>query len=77
MNYLYILGWGISGSLSGSFIWIMTKDLIKKINNEPIEYNPKIINPGFLFGFLAGSMHGYLGGIPIIYYMLSNNDKLK
>ena len=51
MNYLYILGWGISGSLSGSFIWIMTKDLIKKINNEPIEYNPKIINQDFYLDF--------------------------
>ena len=70
MNYLYILGWGISGSLSGSFIWIMTKDLIKIINNKPIKYNPKIINLGFLFGFLAGSIHGYLGGVPLIYYIL-------
>ena len=71
MNYLYILGWGFLGSLSGSLIWIITKDLIRIINNKPIEYNPKIINPGFLFGFLAGSCHGYLGGIPIIYYILS------
>ena len=70
MNYLYILGWGISGSLSGSFIWIMTKDLIRIINNKPIEYKPKIINPGFLFGFLAGLWNGYLGGVPFIYYIL-------
>lgn len=61
MNYLNITSWGLTGALSGSFIYILAKDLIKRRGDrEIIDYDPNIINLGFAVGFLLGSLHGYL-----------------
>ena len=72
MNYLNITSWGLTGALSGSFIYIVTKDLIKKGEERVImDYDPNIINPGFAVGFLLGSLRGYLE-MPLICYVLSS-----
>jgi hypothetical protein len=72
MNYLNVTSWGLTGALSGSFIYIITKDLIKRKEDRVImDYDPNIINPGFAVGLLLGSLHGYLE-IPLICYVLSS-----
>lgn len=76
MNYYNIVCYGLSGALAGSYLHIITKDILKKIKNKNIEYSPNIINIGFFLGFCAGAFQGYFG-IPIIYYILSVDNKLK